>query len=102
MRGFRIFQSYGRLPPRRAAYFPGAKKIRVKIIAEPYMGRVMGAQIVGGEEVTQRINMISLGIQKEITVWELARADTGYAPPLAETLEPVALAAEIAATKILR
>ena len=86
----------------RAAYFPGAKELRVKIIAEPYMGRTMGAQIVGGEEVTQRINMISLGIQKEITVWELARADTGYAPPLAETLEPVALAAEIAAMKIRR
>lgn len=86
----------------RAAYFPGAKEIRIKIIAEPYMGRIMGAQIVGGEAVTQRINMISLGIQKEITVWELAQADTGYAPPLAETLEPVALAAEIASMKIRR
>jgi len=86
----------------RADYFPGAEDIRIKIIAEPYMGRVMGAQIVGGEEVTQRINMISLGIQKEITVWELATADTGYAPPLAETLEPVALAAEIASRRIRR
>lgn len=86
----------------KAEYFPGAKEIKIKIVAEPYMGRVMGAQIIGGEEVTQRINMISVGIQKEITVWELARADTAYAPPLSETHEPVTLAAEIAAMKIRR
>ncbi len=86
----------------RAEYFPGAKEIRIKVIAEPYMGRLMGAQIVGGEEVTQRINMISLGIQKEVTVWELAKADTGYCPSLSETIEPVALAAEIAAMRIRR
>jgi len=29
-------------------------------------------------------------------------ADTGYAPPMADTWEPVALAAEVAARKIRR
>jgi len=86
----------------RASYFPGGKEIKVKIVAEPVMGRVMGAQIVGGEDVAQRINMLSVAIQKEMTVLELSTADTGYAPPVAETLEPVALAAEIAAKKIRR
>jgi len=42
----------------RAEYFPGSKEVRVKIIAEPYMGRIMGAQIVGGEGVAQRVNML--------------------------------------------
>ena len=86
----------------RAPYFPGGKEIKVKIVAEPVMGRVMGAQIVGGEDVAQRINMLSVAIQKEMTVLELSTADTSYAPPVAETLEPVALAAEIAAKKIRR
>ena len=86
----------------RAAYFPGAKDIKVKIIAEPILGRVMGAQIVGGEDVAQRINMLSVAIQKEMTALELSAADTSYAPPVAETLEPVALAAEIVAKKIRR
>jgi len=86
----------------RARYFPGGKEIKVKIVAEPVMGRVMGAQIVGGENVAQRINMLSVAIQKEMTVLELSTADTSYAPPVAETLEPVALAAEIAAKKIRR
>lgn len=86
----------------RAEYFPGRKEIRVKIIAEPYMGRVMGAQIVGGEGVAQRVNMLSIAIQNEMTVRQLMNADTGYAPPMADTWEPVALAAEIAAKKIQR
>lgn len=86
----------------RAEYFPGRKDIRVKIVAEPYMGRIMGAQIVGGEGVAQRVNMLSIAIQNEMTVRQLMNADTGYAPPMADTWEPVALAAEIAAMKIQR
>lgn len=86
----------------RAPYFPGGKEIKVKIIAEPILGRVMGAQIVGGEDVAQRINMLSVAIQKEMTVLELSAADTSYAPPVCETLEPVTTAAEITAKKIRR
>ncbi len=86
----------------RPEYFPGGKKIRVKIIAEPEFGRVIGGQVVGGEDVAQRINMISLAIQKRVTVWELAKADTCYAPPVADTWEPVALASELAGLKIRR
>jgi NADH oxidase (H2O2-forming) len=62
----------------------------------------MGAQIVGGEDVAQRINMLSVAIQKEMTALELSTADTSYAPPVAETVEPVATAAEIVAKKIRR
>jgi len=62
----------------------------------------MGAQIVGGEDVAQRINVLSVAIQKEMTALELSAADTAYAPPVAETLEPVALAAEVVAKKIRR
>jgi NADH oxidase (H2O2-forming) len=86
----------------RAPYFPGGKEIKVKIIAEPVAGRVMGAQLVGGENVAQRVNMLSVAIQKEMTALELSLADTSYAPPVAETVEAVATAAEIVAKKIRR
>lgn len=80
----------------RADYYPGAEPIKVKIIVEKETRRVVGAQIVGGEEVTQRINALSLAIQKQMTVHELAKADTCYAPPVNETWEPITLAAEMA------
>jgi len=86
----------------RAQYYPGAQPIKVKIVVEKEMERIIGAQITGGEEVTQRINAISMGIQKQITVRELAKSDTCYAPPLCETWELMALAAEAAVMKLSR
>jgi len=84
----------------RAQYYPGAQPIKVKIVIEKEMERVIGAQIVGGEDVTQRINALSIGIQKQMTVRELAKSDTCYAPPLCETWELMALAAEAAIIKL--
>ncbi len=78
----------------RAEYYPGGKDIVVKIVAEPDTGRVIGGQIVGGEEVTQRINIVSIAIQKQMNVWELSKADTCYAPSVCTPWEPVILAAE--------
>jgi len=86
----------------RAQYYPGAQPIRVKVVVEKEMERVIGAQIIGGEEVTQRINAMSVGIQKNMAVRELAKSDTCYAPPLCETWELMALAAEAAVIKLTR
>ena len=84
----------------KADYYPTAKPIKVKLIVEKESQRIVGAQIIGGEEVTQRINAISFGIQKGMTVRELAKADTAYAPPLCETWEPMILAAEMVLMKL--
>ena len=86
----------------RAQYYPGAQPIKVKVVVERDMERIIGAQIVGGEAVTQRINALSIGIQKQMTARELAKSDTCYAPPLSETWELMALAAEAAIIKLRR
>jgi NADH oxidase (H2O2-forming) len=84
----------------RADYFPGALPIRIKIIAEKESAKIIGAQIIGGEEVTQRINALSFAIQNEMTLQELAKAETCYAPPVNETWEPMVLAAEMAIRRL--
>jgi len=84
----------------KADYYPTAKPIKVKLIVEKESQRIIGAQIIGGEEVTQRINALSFAIQKQMTVRELAKADTAYAPPLCETWEPMILAAEMVLMKL--
>jgi len=84
----------------RADYFPGALPIRVKLVVEKETERLIGGQIIGGEEVTQRINALSFAIQKQMSVRELAKADTCYAPPVNETWEPMVLAAEAALRKL--
>ncbi|MDH5437462.1 MAG: FAD-dependent oxidoreductase [Candidatus Bathyarchaeota archaeon] len=84
----------------KADYYPGALPIKVKIVVEKETEMVIGGQIIGGEEVTQRINALSFAIQKQMTVRELVKADTCYAPPLNETWEPMVLAAETALRKL--
>jgi NADH oxidase (H2O2-forming) len=84
----------------RADYYPGALPIRVKVVVEKESQRVVGGQIIAGEAVTQRVNALSFAIQKQMTVRELAKADTAYAPPVNETWEPMVLAAEMALRKL--
>jgi NADH oxidase (H2O2-forming) len=84
----------------RADYYPGSLPIKVKLVVEKESQRIVGAQIIGGEEVTQRINAISLAIQRRMSARDLAKADTAYAPPLCETWEPFVLAAEIVLMKL--
>jgi NADH oxidase (H2O2-forming) len=79
----------------RADYFPGALPIRIKLIAEKESEKLIGAQIIGGEEVTQRVNALSFAIHNGMTVKELSKAETCYAPPVCETWEPMVLAAEM-------
>ncbi len=84
----------------KADYYPEALPIKVKLVVEKESQRIIGAQVVGSEEVTQRINALSFAIQKQMTVRELAKADTAYAPPLNETWEPMVLAAEMVLMKL--
>jgi NADH oxidase (H2O2-forming) len=78
----------------RAEYFPGGKPITIKVVAENDLGKIIGGQIIGGEEVTQRVNLLSVAIQNQMSVSELAKADTCYAPSVCSPWEPVILAAE--------
>ena len=84
----------------RASYYPGAKPILAKVILERESKRIIGGQIVAGEEVTQRINALSLAIQKNMCGYELVKADTCYAPSVCEASEPMVLAAEMAIRKL--
>ncbi|MEM3004143.1 MAG: FAD-dependent oxidoreductase [Candidatus Bathyarchaeia archaeon] len=84
----------------RAHYYPGGADIKVKVVMGAETGKIVGAQIVGGEEVTQRINMASIAIQKGLTVYDANAIDTCYSPPVADYWEPFVVAIEAAARKI--
>ncbi|HML03484.1 MAG TPA: FAD-dependent oxidoreductase [Candidatus Bathyarchaeia archaeon] len=84
----------------RADYYPGALPIKIKLVFDRESELLVGGQIVGGEEVTQRVNALSFAIQKQMTIRELTKADTAYTPPLCETWEPMVFAAETALRKV--
>ncbi|MER7281251.1 FAD-dependent oxidoreductase [Dactylosporangium sp. NPDC000244] len=81
----------------RAGYFPGARKIKTKIIAERTTGRLLGAQIVGEEGAAKRIDALAVALWHGMTVEEMTSLDLSYAPPFAPVWDPVLIAARKAA-----
>ena len=77
----------------RAGYYPQNKRIWIKLLADKKSKRILGAQIVGGEEVKGRIDLISFALLKKATVEDLANYDACYVPPVSPVWEPVNIAA---------
>lgn len=76
----------------RADYYPGGKDLFIKLIFSDRC--LLGAQIVGGEGVKERIDALTLAIKKRTTVDELANIETCYAPPVSMLIDPVSFAAK--------
>ena len=81
----------------RAAYYPGAGKIFVKIIFEPGSGRLLGGQIVGQEGAGKRIDVLATALHAGLTVEEMINLDLGYSPPFSPAWDPILIACRQAA-----
>ncbi|PWR05836.1 flavoprotein oxidoreductase [Micromonospora acroterricola] len=77
----------------RAGYYPGSRRMTVKLIAERPSGRLLGAQIVGWSEAAKRIDTLAVALWNGMTVDEMTGLDLGYAPPYAPVWDPVLIAA---------
>lgn len=86
----------------RAHTYPGSSSITVKLIFEEGTGRVLGAQMAGGEGVAKRIDTIAAAIHARMSVADLAGVDMSYAPPFAPVWDPVLIAANQAVKKVAR
>jgi NADPH-dependent 2,4-dienoyl-CoA reductase/sulfur reductase-like enzyme len=84
----------------RAGYFPGAAPVTVKMIAERSTGRLLGAQLVGGEGSGKRVDVCAVALWNEMTVEDMTGLDLGYAPPFSPVWDPVLVAARKAAAAV--
>ncbi|MGH8938768.1 MAG: FAD-dependent oxidoreductase, partial [Actinomycetes bacterium] len=84
----------------RAGYFPGARSMTVKMLAERGTGRLLGAQIVGGEGSAKRIDVCAVALWNRMTVAEMTALDLGYAPPFSPVWDPVLVAARKAVVAV--
>ena len=84
----------------RAGYYPGSKSIWIKIIADRKSGRILGSQIVGGEGVKERIDLIALAMLLKADIRDLASYDACYVPPASPVWEPVNIAASQTAKQL--
>jgi NADPH-dependent 2,4-dienoyl-CoA reductase/sulfur reductase-like enzyme len=84
----------------RAHYYPGARPMKIKIVAERRTGRLLGAQIVGGDGAGKRIDVLATALWNAMTVADVGGMDLSYAPPFSPVWDPVLLAAGKAALEI--
>lgn len=80
----------------RASYFPGARPMAVKMVAERGTGRLLGVQIVGGEGSAKRIDTAAVALTSRLTVGDLVDLDLSYAPPFSGVWDPIQVAARVA------
>lgn len=75
-----------------AGYYPGATPMTMKVVFEQETLRLLGAQIVGGEGVDKRIDVLATAIQAGIRADQLKDLDLAYAPPYSSAKDPVNMA----------
>ena len=78
------------------AYYPHAKKMRIRITGDKKTGKLLGAQIIGayGAEVSKRIDTVAAAIHNGMTMEALNDLDLAYTPPLSSPWDPVQMAAQ--------
>jgi NADH oxidase (H2O2-forming) len=89
-------------PDRHPGSLPGVSDLTVKLYASPVDGCILGGEAWGGKSVGEIINIISMAIQKSITVFELVSFQIGTHPLLTSSPvnNPIIRAAEELVYKI--
>jgi NADH oxidase (H2O2-forming) len=78
----------------RARYYPGTKKIQIKLLAEPVELRLIGAQMVGQEGIKERADFLATAVKFGLTLHDLAAMENVYSPAIGALNEPIVLAAQ--------
>ena len=83
-----------------AGYYPNARELTLKLLYEVDSGKILGAQIVGGDGVDKRLDVIATAMHFGATVHQLTELDLAYAPPFSSAKDPVHLAGFAAQNEI--
>ncbi len=77
----------------KAGYYPGAKIITLKMIADKNTRRILGCQVIGEGIVDKRIDVMVTAITGGLTVDDLEQLDLAYSPPYSPAIDIVIVAA---------
>ena len=72
----------------------------VSMIGDRATGRLLGAQMIGTDQVAHRINAVAVALLARMSVAEFSQSDLAYAPPFGPTWDPLLTAANQLAKKL--
>jgi rhodanese-related sulfurtransferase len=79
-------------PNNHAGYYPGAKRVSMKVLFDPTTGAILGAQAIGEDGVDKRIDVIATAIAGGLTIDELMDLELAYAPQFGSAKDAINIA----------
>lgn len=79
-------------PNNHAGYYPGSKRLSMKVLFEPQTGRILGAQAVGEDGVDKRIDVIATAMHGGLTIEDLMDLELAYAPQFGSAKDAINIA----------
>lgn len=76
-----------------AGYYPGAKKLRIKLVYNEKTRELLGGQAIGEAGVDKRIDVLAVAIFNKMKIDDLEDIDLTYAPPYNSVWDPIQRAA---------
>ena len=84
----------------KAHYYPTAKTIMLKLVANRATGRLLGAQGMGPGDVAKRLDVAVTAITAGMTVDQVSKLDLCYAPPYSAAMDNLITAANVLGNKM--
>src|SRR5699024_1899680 len=76
-----------------AGYYPGAKKLRIKLVYHKKTRELLGGQVIGEAGVDKRIDVLAVAIFNQMSIDDLEDLNLSYAPPFNSAWDPIQRAA---------
>lgn len=84
----------------KAGYMPEVENITLKLVADRRSHRILGAQAIGCGDADKKVNTISVGLMRRITIEDLLDVDLTYSPPFSTSVDILHSAARMLKSKL--
>lgn len=79
-------------PNNHAGYYPGSKRLSMKVLFDPETGKILGAQANGEDGVDKRIDVIATAMHGNLHIDDLMDLELAYAPQFGSAKDAINIA----------
>lgn len=79
-------------PNNHAGYYPGSKRLSMKVLFDPATGKILGAQANGEDGVDKRIDVIATAMHGNLHIDDLMDLELAYAPQFGSAKDAINIA----------
>ena len=84
----------------KAGYMPEVQNVTLKLVADRRSHKILSAQAIGSTDADKKVNTVSVGLIRGMTVEDLLDVDLTYAPPFSTSIDILISAARVLKSKL--